>query len=472
MVETRVAEMKTTLTITKSQYDELEHHLFPGDNKEAISFALCGFRIGTEKSRFVVHKLIHIPYDSCPIRSDVQITWNTDLLAPLFDKAAKDKFTILKIHSHPNSVNYFSDTDDESDQIFSDSFFTWTDITDVPVISAIILKNRKIIARCIYPEKSDDCTFVEIVGDDIEFHLSDDKTIPIPEAMISHGQAFGSGTFNILSNLSIAVIGCSGLGSPVVEQLARLGVGELVLVDPDIIEKRNLNRIINSTDEDARKRIPKVDVMKRAIDALKFGTTVKTFVKDLDDLEVIESVALCDVAFGCVDGLTGRNLLNKISTYYSIPFFDTGVKLEADGKGNVDQVVGTVNYFQPGLSSFFTRNIFSPQALSVESIKKNDPEHYADLLKEKYIKGVVEHRLAVISVNMLFAALVINEFLARIHKFRLDDNSNFSYHMLSLSHSVYDHGPESQNCPSLKNKTGLGDKNPMLGMPKYSFVIR
>src|SRR4051812_4598867 len=39
-----------------------------------------------------------------------------------------------------------------------------------------------------------------------------------------------------------AVIGCGGLGGYVIEELARIGVGELVLVDPDVFEEHNLNR--------------------------------------------------------------------------------------------------------------------------------------------------------------------------------------------------------------------------------------
>lgn len=50
-----------------------------------------------------------------------------------------------------------------------------------------------------------------------------------------------------MRRLSIAIIGCSGTGSPVVEQCMRLGAGELVLVDDDRIEDRNINRILNST---------------------------------------------------------------------------------------------------------------------------------------------------------------------------------------------------------------------------------
>jgi len=46
---------------------------------------------------------------------------------------------------------------------------------------------------------------------------------------------------------SVAVIGCGGLGGYVIEELARLGVGKIVAIDPDIFEEHNLNRQLLST---------------------------------------------------------------------------------------------------------------------------------------------------------------------------------------------------------------------------------
>ena len=50
-----------------------------------------------------------------------------------------------------------------------------------------------------------------------------------------------------LGRMSVCVIGVSGTGSIVAEQLARLGVGEIILIDFDKLEERNLNRILNSS---------------------------------------------------------------------------------------------------------------------------------------------------------------------------------------------------------------------------------
>jgi len=53
----------------------------------------------------------------------------------------------------------------------------------------------------------------------------------------------------ILFRSSVAVIGCGGLGGYIVEELARLGVGKIVVIDPDVFEEHNLNRQLFSSPE-------------------------------------------------------------------------------------------------------------------------------------------------------------------------------------------------------------------------------
>ena len=52
----------------------------------------------------------------------------------------------------------------------------------------------------------------------------------------------GSSWIECLRNKKVAVFGLGGVGSYVVEALVRNGIGELVLVDHDIIDITNLNR--------------------------------------------------------------------------------------------------------------------------------------------------------------------------------------------------------------------------------------
>ena len=55
-------------------------------------------------------------------------------------------------------------------------------------------------------------------------------------------RVLGSCAINALSQKTVAVFGLGGVGSFVVEALARAGVGRLVLVDSDVVQKSNLNR--------------------------------------------------------------------------------------------------------------------------------------------------------------------------------------------------------------------------------------
>ena len=52
----------------------------------------------------------------------------------------------------------------------------------------------------------------------------------------------------MLKKKKVAVIGCGGLGGYVIEMLARLGIGHLVLCDGDVFDESNLNRQLMSTE--------------------------------------------------------------------------------------------------------------------------------------------------------------------------------------------------------------------------------
>ena len=45
----------------------------------------------------------------------------------------------------------------------------------------------------------------------------------------------------------VVVVGCGGLGGYILEELARIGIGNLVAVDPDVFEEHNVNLLLFST---------------------------------------------------------------------------------------------------------------------------------------------------------------------------------------------------------------------------------
>jgi len=461
------------LRMTGSQHDALFHHLFPGDGKEAISFALCGVgkyqQEASEVSYAVaVNELFHIPYDQCIVREKDRVTWSSESLSDILTKADKTGFIILKIHSHPGGYQDFSEIDNLSDSNLFPRIAEWLD-SDFPGISAVMLPDGSIFARAF--NSSGEHTSVDSVlvsGPDIKFwkraSLSEETDGQFRKRTL---QAFGQGTTSALSQLTIGIVGVSGTGSPVVEQLYRLGVGRIVLVDDDIVKEVNLGRIYNSSRKDALEKKSKVDVLADAIEHSGLPTKVERYIKKIFDEDVIRRLGQCDILFGCMDSVEGRDILNKICIFYSIPYFDLGVKLSADGNGGVEQISGAVHYIQPDGSSLMNRGVYTASTLSAEAMNRINPETYKQLQKEGYLKGVLEERPAVISVNTLLASIAVNDLLCRLHDVRLDSNESVDCIRVSLTNNTCFFEKCNENFEG-STYVGRGDMDPLLNTTFYS----
>lgn len=459
--------MKTTLTLTDKQRKILQKHLFPDDGNEAVAIALCGRLTIEQENRLIAHTIHPIPHEYCSVRAPDRVAWSTEILIPLLEEAIKHNWGIVKIHGHPEHYPWHSEVDDDSDRSLFPSIYGWLD-DGYPHVSAILLPSGRIVGRVVNADGSfDNLETVKVVGDDLSFYHATQENSLTPEFAKRTEQAFGKGTFNLLKTLKVGVVGCSGTGSPVIEQLARLGIGELVLVDPDYIEEKNLNRILNSTIEDVLQQTPKVELMKRTIKNIGLGTSVETHAQNLFDPRVVKAIASCDIVFGCMDSVDGRHLLNRLATFYSIPYIDVGIRLVADGKGGIDQICGGVHYLQPA-QSLLERGLYTPKDLEAANLLRVDPESYKERLEDGYISGVVEDRPAVISVNMFFASLAVMEMLGRLHQYRNEPNSDYSIWQVSLSDSFLEHSSNDSTSSSLENHIGKGDVCPLLGMPSLS----
>lgn len=453
------------LRLTGKQHAMLKDHLFPGDGKEAVAIAICGRRIGDSRHCLMVNSIELIPHNECSIRTEDLLRWNTQRLVPLLQKASRQEMAILKIHSHPTGLAAFSPQDDRSDNDLFSSIFGWFD-SDMPHASAIMLPDGKVFGRAFWPDTNEaPISIVSVAGDDIDFwHHSDACGNVEEEWYQANDQAFGEGTTRRLGKLSVGVVGCSGTGTPTIEMLMRLGVGKLVIVDPDVVKDRNINRMLNTTMEDAEQQKPKVKAIAGVIERTGLGTQVVPIAENIVDVDVLKVLAQCDVIFGCMDGHEGRYILNTLATYYSVPYIDTGVLLEADGHGGVDQICGSVHYLQPDGSSLLSRKVISMERVHAEALQRTNPEYYKSQVEAKYIKGVRVSRPAVVSVNMYYAAKAVNEFLARLHHYRNEDNREFAITTESLVDAYSVRYTDGEPCPLLSPYAGRGDALPFIGL--------
>jgi hypothetical protein len=414
-----------------------------------------------------VHRVVPVPDELCE-RSADSVRWRSaDVLPPLLDEAQRKGLALLKIHSHPTGYAKFSPTDDAADEALFPSVSAWTG--GELDASAIMLPDGRIFGRAHYADGgASTLESVAVVGDDITYWTQFEHA-PADEHFVRNVQAFGRGTIAILRRLSVAVVGCSGTGSFVVEQLARLGVRRLILVDPDVVEYKNLNRMLNAKSTDAALAAPKVRVLARAVAEMGLGTEVVAIHSDLSTPRAVRAVAEADLAFGCMDSVDGRHLLNRLAATYLLPYIDVGVKLVADGVGGVDEIVGTVHYVRPDGSSLQERGVFTQNALEAAALRKGDPLEYARRVKEGYIAGVNEDRPAVVSVNGFYASLAVNEMLARLHRYRWEPNREFAAYRYSLVRAEqYRDAEEGTPSRAFQASIGRGDRVPLLDLPDLS----
>lgn len=456
--------MQRQLRLQGRHYQALKNHLFPGDGKEAVAVILCGRYETEEYSMLLSHQILLIPHEECE-RDKNYVKWKTDRVIPYFEEAEKRNFGIVKIHSHPTGYPKFSKVDDESDAAFFPAAFNWSETNSVHG-SMVMLPDGKIFGRVYHRDmNTEPIDRISVAGDEIMI-WDNGHNASIADAFAERTiQAFGEGTYNKLKKLKVGVIGCSGTGSPTIEQLVRLGVGTLVLVDPEPVEDKNLNRIINAKKSDVGKT--KVSVLARAIEKIGLGTKVIPFDKNLfDSKQACYELISCDVITGCVDSVEGRHLASQLTNFYLIPYFDLGVRLIADGKGGINTIVGSVNYIQPGLSSLLSRGLYTHQRLAAESLRRTDPDAYKEQVKQKYIDGVDVDRPAVISFNMIISSIAIMEFLNRIHAFKDDKAVCYARMMIDYCGSSLDNCNESSftDDQSSARWAGRGDCKPFLRM--------
>ncbi len=414
------------IKLTKNMHNRLLSHLHCGDGLEAVSFAICGHTTNC----ILVHDIFNIPYSQTN-RSENRVEWATKDVEFLLNKCRNENFCLIKFHSHFVEGSNFSDFDDVSDSSFFGTVFAWNEKISHHA-SIIMYESGKMKGRTINQDlKFSNVDKFSIIGEDIQIqNLSNDMLIS--DSLIRNLQTLGVGTTKQLQKLKIGVLGCSGTGSPVIEQLVRLGVGQLILVDPDTMGFENMNRIYGSSIMDAEEECYKVDVLKRHIDNIGLKTKVTTFKTKVQcDLDTWNELTDCDFVFGCVDSVEGRYYLDLLSKTYLIPIIDIGVHVTADEYNGIDSIVGNIHYVTPESSTLLERGVYNVDELDAEMLKRRSPKEFKN--RSSYIVNIEESSPAIISVNSIYASLAVTEFLSRISSFRNCSNKNYSSTVVNLT---------------------------------------
>ena len=123
----------------------------------------------------------------------------------------------------------------------------------------------------------------------------------------------------------VLVVGCGALGGVLAGSLARAGVGELALVDRDLVDETNLHRQVLFDERHAREGWAKVDAAADTLARIGGPTRVETFATHLDASNVRELARGADLVLDGTDNLATRYLVNDLCVRESIPWIYGGV---------------------------------------------------------------------------------------------------------------------------------------------------
>ena len=120
-----------------------------------------------------------------------------------------------------------------------------------------------------------------------------------------------------LQDARVLVIGAGGLGCPVLQNLASAGVGNIGIVDGDVVEETNLHRQLLYTLKDCGKR--KAEIAKKAILELNPEISVTAFSEFFTVQNATQIVGEYQIIVDCTDAIAVRYLINDVSVTKRIP---------------------------------------------------------------------------------------------------------------------------------------------------------
>ena len=115
--------------------------------------------------------------------------------------------------------------------------------------------------------------------------------------------------------------------------MARIGVGQVTLIDPDRVEEHNLDRLLYGTKADVG--VEKVRLAKSRMEqhATADNIRIKALSLPIQQMDAYKSALDCDIIFSCVDRPIARDVLTYIANAHLIPILDGGIAIEQDAHG-------------------------------------------------------------------------------------------------------------------------------------------
>jgi molybdopterin/thiamine biosynthesis adenylyltransferase len=126
-----------------------------------------------------------------------------------------------------------------------------------------------------------------------------------------------------LKQAKVFIAGAGGLGSPVAIYLAVAGVGQIRIVDRDVVELSNLNRQILHWDKDVDRG--KAESAGEKLRQMNSDIKIEVIAENLTEDNILELIGDCQLIVDAMDNFPTRYLLNKAALSRNMPFFHGSV---------------------------------------------------------------------------------------------------------------------------------------------------
>jgi hypothetical protein len=198
-------------------------------------------------------------------------------------------------------------------------------------------------------------------------------------------RALGSATQRRLRSLRVAIIGAGGLGSPIAETLARMGVAEIRLIDHDRLDTpSNARRIFGIRRADLQGSPPKAEAVAAGLQRLDLGTEVIPVVGDVREAQVQEQLLDVDVIVNGTDTHSSRASVSELSMRAAVPLIDVGVRVGLRRSGRLDALRLERRIQVPGGPCLWCWGTLDAEQVRIELLPEDQRE---GLEQEGYIAG-------------------------------------------------------------------------------------
>lgn len=405
---------------------ELAAHLFPGDGMPHGGALLAGVAEGGRWPRLLVREFLPALDGRDYVPGRVGRGHHRLTAAFVRDaalRAAAEGLAYIAVHPHGGGDRVdFSGDDMRSHER---GYPALLDILAGPPCGALVFTQGAVAGDIWTRDGRSTVAEMVVVGP----NLRRLRPAPLPEAAADprydrQARLFGDAGQAILCGMRVGVIGAGGVGMLLVEYLARLGVGRIVVVDPDRVEPTNLPRLPGSRRSDAatwfagphwpgwlralgaRRASPKVRLAERLAREASPTSSVEAVFADVREPQVAARLTDCDYLFLAANSDQARLLFNAICHQYLIPGVQVGAKVGTDPRtGRVLRVHSIARTVLPDGGCLWCNQVISPSRLADEAAAPDQRR------AQRYVDDPDVVAPSVITLNATAAAIAANDFL-------------------------------------------------------------